>query len=126
MARPKYKSIVSWVLQVLLALLFVAASAGKLTSNPAVLEMFERWGFPDGFHLVIGALELLGGLGLLIPRTAGYAAGGLIGIMIGAALTHLLSGEGLQVLRPLLFMALLAVVVSLRRPWPLQTRPKSA
>jgi hypothetical protein len=36
---------------------------------------------------------------------------------IGAALTHLINGEGFQVLRPLIFMVFLTLVVYLRRPW---------
>lgn len=121
MGQSKRKTIISWVLQVLLALLFVAASAGKLTSNPQVVEMFESWGYPAGFMLLIGVLELAGAVGLLIPRTAGYAAMGLIGLMIGAALTHLLNNEGMQVLRPIAFMVPLIAIVLLRRPWPLKT-----
>jgi uncharacterized membrane protein YphA (DoxX/SURF4 family) len=114
----KGKTIASWVLQVVLAALFALAGLGKLTA-PAVVDQFSAWGFPDGFHLVIGVLELAGAIGLLIPRTVGYAAMGLFGLMIGAALTHLLNGEDLQVLRPLVFMVPLAVIVFLRRPWPL-------
>jgi len=118
MSQSKGKTIVAWVLQGLLALLFVAAASGKLTANPQVIEMFEGWGYPRGFMLLIGVLELAGAIGLLIPRTNGHAAMGLIGLMIGAAVTHLIAGEGLQVLRPILFAAPLAVIVMLRHPWP--------
>ncbi len=118
----KAKTIVSWVLQVLLALAFAAGASGKLMSAPAVVEMFQNWGFPPNFHLLIGALEMAGAIGLLIPRTAGYAALGLIGVMIGAAFTHVQAAEGLQVLRPLIFMAVLVAVVLLRRPWPLKPK----
>jgi uncharacterized membrane protein YphA (DoxX/SURF4 family) len=118
----KGKTIASWIIQVVLALLFVAASIGKLTGNPAVIEMFQQWGFPARIHLLIGSLELAGAIGLLIPRLAGYAAWGLIGVMIGAATTHLVNGELLQVLRPVVFGVLLAAVVVLQRPWPLRPR----
>ena len=128
MGESKAKTITSWILQVLLALLFLAAASGKLLGNPQIKEMFEVWGYSATFVLVIGVLELAGAVGLLIPRTAGLAALGLIGVMIGAAYTHLANAEGLQVLRPLIFMALLAGVVWLRRPWPFRgrSRPESA
>jgi uncharacterized membrane protein YphA (DoxX/SURF4 family) len=116
----KRKAILLWVLQVLLALLFAAASLGKLTSHPQTVEMFENWGFPAAFMLIIGALELAGAIGLLIPRLAGHAAMGLLGVMIGAASTHVASGEGLQVLRPIVFMVPLVAIVLSRRPWPLK------
>ena len=117
MNQSRVKSVVSWVVQILLAAFYVLAASSKLISGPQVIERFRHWGFPDKFYLVVGTLELLGAIGLLIPRLAGYAASGLIVLMIGAALTHLINGEGLQVLRPLIFIVLLAVVVYLRRPW---------
>ena len=111
-----------WAVQILLAIFYVLAASGKLISRPQVIEMFRHWGFPDKFYLVIGALELLGAIGLLIPRIAGYAAAGLILLMIGAAVTHLVNGQGLQVLRPLIFMLFLALIVFLRRPWASKRR----
>lgn len=87
-----------------------------------MIERFRHWGFPDKFYLVIGVFKLLGAIGLLIPRMSGYAAAGLIALMIGAAATHLINGEGLQVLRPLIFIVFLALVVYLRRPWASKSR----
>ena len=117
MNQSRVKTVVSWVVQILLAAFYVLAASGKLMSRPQWIELFRHWGFPDKFYLVVGIVELLGAIGLLIPRLAGYAASGLIVLMIGAALTHLINGEGLQVLRPLVFIALLGLVVFLRRPW---------
>jgi len=117
MNQSRVKSVISWVVQILLATFYLLAASGKLISRPQVIEMFRHWGFPDKFYLVIGVLELLGAIGLLIPRVAGYAAAGLILLMIGAAATHLINGEGLQVLRPLIFIVFLALVVYMRRPW---------
>ena len=120
MPSTKVKTIVSWVLQVPLALLYLLTASSKVIGAPEVVEMFRNWGLPDGFHLVIGVLEAAGGIGLLIPRLAGYAALGLCGVMIGAGLTHVMNGEGLQVLRPIGFGVALAAVVLLRKPWPLK------
>ncbi len=117
MNQTRVKSVISWVIQILLAAFYVLTSSGKLMRRPQVIEMFRHWGFPDKFYLVIGVLELLGAIGLLIPWIAGYAASGLILLMIGAAATHLINGEGLQVLRPLIFIVFLALVVYMRRPW---------
>jgi hypothetical protein len=41
-----------------------------------------------GFQYFVGAIELAGAIGLLIPRLSGLAAIWLAGIMVGAALTH--------------------------------------
>ena len=60
-------------------------------------------------------LEVLGAIGLLIPRLTKAAILGLTGIMIGAAYTHITNDEGAQVIRPIIFMLPLWVLWSLRR-----------
>jgi len=119
--QSRVKRAISWVVQILLAIFFVLAASGKLMSRPQWIEMFRNWGFPDKFYLVVGGLEVLGAVGLLIPRLTEYAAVGLIVLMIGAVATHLIHGEGLHVLRPLIFIVFLALVVYLRRPWSNQS-----
>lgn len=52
--------IIDWIIRSLIAVAFLMASLGKLTSHPGVLEMFANFGFPNGFHLLIGLLELAG------------------------------------------------------------------
>ncbi len=106
----KSKKIISWSLRILLALGFLAASSGKLTNNPQVIEMFSNWGFPANFHFVIGILEFVLAIMLLIPRTLKYALIGLGLLMIGALITHLTCDPILQIIRPLIFMAIICTV----------------
>jgi len=108
----KTRIIISWVLVVLLALAFLASAAIKLTgiANP----MFVHWGYSPWFAKLIGAFELTGAIGLLIPRTTRVAILGLTIIMFGAAYTHLANHEGIQVLRPLIFLMALWLVWWLR------------
>lgn len=108
------KNIVAWVFQILMGVLYVIASSGKVTSQPEVIANFNAWGYPHGFYLIIGGLELLGGVLLFYPKTAGYASVILIAVMIGAALTHIVHDEGLIVLKPLAYMAGLIVVFYIR------------
>ncbi len=120
MSQSKAKNIVGWVLQILLGVFFLISGVPKLMGEANAVAAFENWGFPGWFLMLTGALEVLGAIGLLIPMTAGWAASGLVLLMLGAAWTHISNNEGLAVLVPLLFAALLAVVAYLR--WPL--RPK--
>jgi uncharacterized membrane protein len=46
--------------------------------------MFATIGIGQWFRYVVGALELAGAVGVLIPRLSGLAALGLIGLMAGA------------------------------------------
>jgi putative oxidoreductase len=80
-------------------------------------------GFPSWFVYFIAAAEVLGGIGLLIPRFTRLAAMGLILIMIGAAFVHAtkipggLLPHGLPALG---LLVLLIVVLLLRRPAPVR------
>ena len=112
MASPR--TISSWILVIVLACLFALSALGKLTG--AASPMFEGWGYPAWFALLIGCAELAGAIGLLVPKTTRWAVYGLSAVMIGAAFTHLSNGEGMQVLRPLIFLGGLWAIWLLRRP----------
>ena len=110
-----------WTLQVLLALLFLFAGGTKLVMSAATLaQQAEAQGqtpLPDLFIRFIGVVELLGGLGLLLPgllriRTGltPLAAAGLVIVMIGATVITLRSPNPGGSLFPLVVGLLLAFV----------------
>src|SRR2546426_5456535 len=111
MHRQRLKNGSAWVLSVLVTLAFMVAALPKMLGTHAWVVKFVRWGYPNWFPFAIGSLELLGGILLLIPRVAKYGASILGVVMVGAAYTHLENAEGLQVLRPLIVLMLLAIVV---------------
>jgi uncharacterized membrane protein YphA (DoxX/SURF4 family) len=112
--NSKVTTIAGWVLAVVLGGLYIMAGAGKFGGAGA--EMFAGWGYAAWFAMLIGVLEVLGGVGLIVPKTTRWAVFGLTGIMLGAAYTHLSNGEGPAVLRPAVFLVLLWVLWWLRRP----------
>ena len=90
--------IVLWILLALLALFFVAAGANKLVRSRAALAS-SGMPWTDDFSApvvkLIGAVEVVGGFGLVLPLLTGVAsvltpiaALGLAVVMIGAAVTH--------------------------------------
>lgn len=107
-----------WIINALAAAAFVAIGLAKFGS-PGWAIKFDRWGYPDGFYLVIGALEIAGGVLLLVPRLSSYAAALLGAILIGAAATHVLHDEGARVAAPLMWLAVMALigVARRRRAW---------
>ena len=81
---------VLWIVQILVGVFFVVASAApKLFGEAYAVWMFTEIGAGDWFRYLVGALELAGGIGLLVPRLAGAAALGLVGLMIGATCTQI-------------------------------------
>jgi putative oxidoreductase len=77
-----------WALQAVLALMFAMAGLAKVGGDVAMVEMFATISIGQWFRYVVGALELAGAVGVLIPRLSGVAALGLIGLMAGATLTN--------------------------------------
>ncbi|WP_019632388.1 DoxX family protein [Actinomadura atramentaria] len=95
-----------WVFQILAAVfLLVASAAPKFAGQKDAVDTFNEIGWGQWFRYVTGAVEAAGAIGLLVPRLAGAAALGLIGLMAGAVVTQL------TVLEPAwaLFPAVLAV-----------------
>ena len=102
----------TWLLQVLLAVVMVGSGARKFTS-PAWERMFRAWGYPDGFYLVIGAIEVIAGMGLLIPKIASYSALILAVVMAGAAGTHMLNDDR-SIVGEIVFMSLAIAIAVVR------------
>jgi putative oxidoreductase len=104
-----------WILQIALMLMFLAAGGGKFGQS-AWPRMFAHWGYPNHFYLVVGAIEVIAGLALLVPRTATPAALTLLVIMIGAGITHLTHNEAHRLPQILVMSTMLALVAFGR--WP--------
>jgi uncharacterized membrane protein YphA (DoxX/SURF4 family) len=102
----------TWLLTILLAVVMIGPGSQKFTGRTWE-RMFRQWGYPDGFYLVIGAVEVIGGLGLLIPRFASYSAIVLAVVMIGASATQVLRG-GRNGVGEIVFALLLGVIAWLR------------
>jgi uncharacterized membrane protein YphA (DoxX/SURF4 family) len=95
-------SIALWVVQVLVAAAFLMSGATKLSQPKEKLLKNMAWveDFSQPTLRTIGALEVLGAIGVVLPALTGIvpwltplAALGLVLTMIGAALTHLRRAE---------------------------------
>ena len=100
-------TIILWVFQIGLALMFFMAGGNKLGGNPMMVGLFDAIGIGQWFRYLTGALEVLGGVLLLVPRAAGLGAALLVPVMVGAVLTHLVVLHN----GPLMPLALLAGLV---------------
>lgn len=115
----RLKTIGIWVLQVLLAAGMVRPGMQKFTS-PVWERMFRTWGYPDHFYLVIGAIEVVAGVGLLVPKVASASALTLMVVMAGAAVTQITRG-GRNGVGEMVFFSLLGVIAFVR--WRNAARP---
>jgi uncharacterized membrane protein YphA (DoxX/SURF4 family) len=118
---------VVWVFAILLAVVFVRTGISKLAGPSASgwAGRLAHWGYPPYARYVIGALEILGGLGMLIPMSRRAAAAILVALMIGALCTHAVHGEFPRLIPPLVLGGLAFLLFSSRlRPREEQT-PRS-
>ncbi|MBY3553118.1 DoxX family membrane protein [Modestobacter lapidis] len=77
-----------WVLQAALAAVFAGAGLTKLGGSPEMVQLFADIGAGQPLRYVVGALEVAGAAGLLVPRLAAPAAVGLTALMAGATVTN--------------------------------------
>lgn len=113
-----------WILIVLEALFMALAGWSKFANPGGWMSMFEGWGYPAWFALVIGAGELGLGILVLVPRLTAYASMGLFVIMGGALATVLAHPGGrMGPEPPLIHLVVLAVLIWAR--WGVRWRPNS-
>jgi uncharacterized membrane protein YphA (DoxX/SURF4 family) len=113
--RKHIRTIVLWVISAFLALVFLNAGGPKFSDASGWAKAFAQWGFPTWFRLLVGAVEVVGGVLLLVPPTAIYAALALAAIMLGAMGTHIFHGDPAAVYHETVPLALLSLVIYLRR-----------
>ena len=86
-ARPRrLTSTLLWAGQIPLAVAFVFFGLRKLTGGN--VQEFGLIGAGQWFRYFVGAAELAGGIGLLMPWLAGLAAAGLAADMAGATIIN--------------------------------------
>jgi len=113
-----------WVLQGLLALLFLYAGADKWNPNAVFwIELFDKIRIGQWFRYFTGSLEIICAILLLIPKTSAIAAALLAFAMAGAIVTHLfILRDGYASFLPAFPLLLLILVVWKRRPSPSRRR----
>ncbi len=123
-------NIALWVVSIVLALAFIAAGGLKLVRPKEQLVDKMAWvaDATQGQVRTVGALEVLGGLGLVLPGLTGIApvlvplaAVGLFLMMIGAVVVHVRMGDSIGHAAPAIILALLCAFVAWGRfgPYPL-------
>jgi uncharacterized membrane protein YphA (DoxX/SURF4 family) len=120
-------NVILWVLQSLLALVFLFSGGLKLAiSTQKMREMSppNTIMLPGAFVKFIGVLEILGGLGLILPgltkirhNLTPLAAMGLLIIMIGAVVITIMGPGVSAAILPFVVGVLCAVIAYGRRDW---------
>ena len=120
-------NIVLWILQVLLALAFLAHGGLFLWPPPEIAVQMNA-SLPRWFQLFLGVAEILAGVGLTLPGITRikpwlvvWAAGGIMIVMVSATVWHAVRGEISSAIVTLVLLAMATFVAYMRyrvRPIP--------
>lgn len=110
-----------WIVAGLLAAVYLFSGAVKLILPKEKIAAFPGGGWAEDFSAgaikAIGALEVLGAVGLILPAAIGVtpvlaplAAGGLALLMVGAAITRFRRHEVKAMVADLVYLGLAAFV----------------
>ena len=122
-------NIMLWVLQVLLAVAFLA-HGWLLLAPPAAIAQQLNATLPRWFQISLGVAEVAAAIGLTIPglmrvkpALVAWAAIGIMVVMVSATVFHLMRGETSSALVTLLLLAMASVVAYMRlRVLPITSR----
>lgn len=115
---------VLWILTGLLAAAFLTAGSFKLSLGKAVEGKGMAWArhYADASVRLIGAAEVLGALGIVLPAALGVAtwlvpvaAVCLAALMVGAVVQHLKEGDGLKGAAPAAVFCVLSLALAAGR-----------
>jgi len=113
-------NIVLWVLQVLLALAFLA-HGGLLLFPPAAIVDQMNASLPRWFQLLLGVAEILAAVGLTLPGFTRIqpwlvpcAAAGIMIVMISATAFHLMRGEVSSAITTVVLLAVATFIAYMR------------
>ena len=120
-------NIALWILQVLLALAFLAHGWLLLWPPPEIAAQMNA-SLPRWFQLFLGVAEVLAGVGLTLPGITRikpwlvvWAAGGIMIVMASATAFHVVRGEISSAVVTLVLLAMATFVAYMRhrvRPIP--------
>lgn len=80
------RNIALWTLQILLAAFFLLVGLSKLIFH---IEIFDDIGWGAWFQYLAGSVQIVGAIGLVVPRLSGLAALAFVGFVLWALGFHL-------------------------------------
>lgn len=123
MLSSRAKVVLTWLAQLVAALILVMAGISKVTGAPESMVLFTLLGVEPWGRLALGTVELATAALILWPRTAYF--GGMLGatLMTGAIGTHLFKigityggGPSLFIMASVVLLASVATILLRRQP----------
>ena len=112
----KLKSVLFYLFSAYFAYIFIKHGYLKFDPEGFWAPAFtERWGYGLVFMYFIGICEFTGGISLLIPKVAKYGAALLAVVMLGALITRIVFGTGIDDVITIFFNMVCLMYISIER-----------
>jgi hypothetical protein len=111
------KTTIYWIATLFLVCIMTISGALAITHAPDMMKAMTHLGYPPYFSNLLGVSKLIGVCVLLVPGIAKLKEWAYVGFgitILSASYSHLLSGDGLLSLEPLVTFAALIVSYSMR------------
>jgi uncharacterized membrane protein YphA (DoxX/SURF4 family) len=89
MELPRNAAVLSWIGQIIAAVILLQTLYFKFTGAPESVYIFTTLGLEPWGRIASGIVELVAAVLLLIPATAGIGAVIALGVISGAIVSHL-------------------------------------
>jgi uncharacterized membrane protein YphA (DoxX/SURF4 family) len=89
MELPRNAAVLSWIGQIIAALILLQTLYFKFTGAPESVYIFTTLGMEPWGRIASGVVELIAAVLLLIPATAAFGALIALGVISGAIVSHL-------------------------------------
>jgi len=115
----KAKTTTYWIATLFVASIMTISGVLALTHAPSMMKSLAHLGYPPYFSDLLGVAKLAGVCVLLVPGMARLKEWAYVGFgitVLSASYSHLLSGDGLLALEPLVTFAALILSYTMRPP----------
>jgi hypothetical protein len=122
----KTKTTIYWIATLFIAFIMTISGALALIHAPTMMTALAHLGYPPYFSNLLAVSKLAGVSVLLlpgIPRLKEWAYAGFAITVLSASYSHLLSGDGLLALEPLVTFAALILSYTMRPPGRTSFKP---
>ena len=111
------RQMLTTLLVVLVPFVFFGAGLAKAMGSAQHVDNFVRWGYPLSVMHWVGAAEMALAALLVVRRTRFLAAVGMMVLLTGALITHLVSTDVAMITGPALLLSMVGAVAWTTRPW---------
>ena len=119
-ALPRGQAAAYWIATALVVFALGSGGIAEILRIPPVVEGMTHLGYPVYFCVILGVWKVLGAVVMLLPRwprLKEWAYAGAVFDLTGAAVSHLVMGDGpVKLIGPLLFTLFALLSWGLRPP----------